>query len=73
MHGATQLVSLLAWSSLPGSERFQRLLSVAACAAMLLLSTLCCAWYDRWRKQILVVFRIIFFAFPLLRKPRGEA
>jgi hypothetical protein len=31
MHGATQVVSLLAWSSLPFSERFQRLLSPPGC------------------------------------------
>jgi hypothetical protein len=71
LHGATQVVSLLAWSGLPGSERFQRLLSIAQACAFWLLPTLAPEFYLRRRHAIIVLHRLAFFAFPLLRKPRG--
>lgn len=57
MHGVTQVVSLLNWPELPGSERFQRLLSIAVCLGLFLLPCLCPSWYLRWRKAVLCTFR----------------
>ena len=71
MHGATQIASLLAWSSLPFSERFQRLLSIAHRAAAVMVPALAPVFYMRWRPQFVMVYRVTFFAFPLLRRPRG--
>jgi hypothetical protein len=71
MHGATQVVSLLAWSSLPVSERFQRLLSIAHGAAACLVPALAPVFYMRWRPHLLLTYRVTFFAFPLLRRARG--
>jgi hypothetical protein len=71
MHGATQVVSLLAWSSLPFSERFQRLLSIAHGAAAVMVPALAPVFYMRWRPHLLLTYRVTFFAFPLLRRPRG--
>ena len=71
LHGATQVVSLLSWSGLPGSERFQRLLSIAQACAFWLLPTLAPQFYLRRRHAIIVLHRLAFFAYPLLRKPRG--
>lgn len=71
MHGVTQVVSLLAWSTLPASERFQRLLSIALCLALAALPTFACSWYSRRRTITLIVVRLAYFSFPLLRKPRG--
>lgn len=71
LHSATQVMSLLAWSTLPGSERFQRVLSCVVAGGMWLLPSLAPRFYLRWRKESLTVYRLVFFAFPLLRKARG--
>ena len=57
LHGVTQVVSLLDWGNLPGDERFQRVLSIFVCLGLLLLPCCTPAWYDRWRKEVLVAFR----------------
>lgn len=71
MHGSTQVMSLLAWSSLPGSERFQRLLSIGTAVVPVLLPLRLPVLYLRWRSEVFLVYRVVFFAFPLLRKPAG--
>ncbi|KAL4419852.1 hypothetical protein ABPG75_006950 [Micractinium tetrahymenae] len=71
LHTATQFMSLLAWASLPGSERFQRVLSIFFAASMYVLHTVAPVTYLRWRAHSLGLYRIAFFAFPLLRKARG--
>lgn len=69
--GTTQLASLLSWSALPPSERFQRLLSIAYCAALVAVPLLAPATYLRWRQPFLILYRLGYFLFPLLRKPAG--
>lgn len=71
LHTATQAASLLAWSTLPASERWQRVGSVAVQLAFLSLPWLVPALYLRWRRPILIVERIQFFMWPLLRQPKG--
>jgi hypothetical protein len=71
MHGSTQIISLLAWSSLSGSERFQRLLSIGTAVVPVLLPLYLPLPYLRWRSEVFLVYRLIFFAYPLLRKPAG--
>ena len=73
LHTATQIASLLAWSTLPASERAQRVGSIAVQLAFLLLPWLVPAFYLRWRRPILIVERIQFFMWPLLRQPKGKA
>lgn len=73
LHTATQIASLLAWSTLPASERAQRVGSIAVQMAFLLLPWLVPAFYLQWRRPILIVERIQFFMWPLLRQPKGEA
>jgi len=72
LHTATQAASLLAWSTLPASERWQRVGSVAVQLAFLSLPWLVPALYLRWRRPILIVERIQFFMWPLLRQPKGD-
>ena len=72
LHGCTQLISLLQWSALPPSERAQRLGSVAWLAAFPLLAALAPRFYLRHRTAALALQRVVFFLFPLLRRPRGE-
>ena len=55
--GVTQLASLLAWSSLPGNERFQRVLSIIVCLGLFLMPCLAPSWYIRRRQAVLVGFR----------------
>lgn len=64
-------MSLLAWSHLPGYERFQRLLSIPHSASIYVLATLAPLFYLRWRPQLLMLHRLTFFMFPLLRRPAG--
>ncbi|PRW45349.1 hypothetical protein C2E21_5920 [Chlorella sorokiniana] len=71
LHTATQIASLLAWSTLPASERTQRVGSVAVQLAFLLLPWLVPAFYLRWRRSILIIERLQFFMWPLLRQPKG--
>lgn len=71
LHSATQVVSLMAWHTLPFSEKSQRLGSIVFAACSWLLPTLAPAFYLRWRKELIILYRICFFAFPLLRKARG--
>lgn len=59
------------WHTLSVSERAQRVGSVAVQLAFLLLPCLLPAFYLRWRQAILVVERIQFFQWPLLRQPKG--
>lgn len=61
----------MAWHALPASERAQRVGSVAVQLAFLLLPWLVPAFYLRWRRSILIVERIQFFQWPLLRQPKG--
>lgn len=51
----------------------QRVGSVVFAASMWVLPTAAPTFYLRWRKELLILYRIGFFAFPLLRKPRGES
>lgn len=71
LHGAAQLASLLSWRALPASETAQRALSVLTVLSFYLLPTAAPRLYLRWRTQALLANRLVFFAFPLLRKPRG--
>ena len=57
LHGVTQLASLLAWSSLPGNERFQRVLSIIVCLGLFLMPCVAPSWYIRRRQAVLVAFR----------------
>lgn len=72
LHGAAQMTILINWSSLPPSERAQRLGSVAWLAVFPLLAACAPRLYLRHRTAVLSVQRIVFFVFPLLRQPRGE-
>ncbi len=71
LHVSVQTASLLNWRALPASETAQRALSVVAVLAFYLLPTVAPRLYLRWRTQALLANRLVFFAFPLLRKPRG--
>lgn len=62
LHGVTQLASLLAWSSLPGSERFQRVLSIFVCLGLFLMPFFAPAWYNRRRQAVLTGFRWVLGA-----------
>lgn len=66
-----QVASLLAWASLPGWERFQRVLSILVAASIYVFPTVAPVVYLRWRAWALGLYRVVFFAFPLLRKARG--
>lgn len=57
--------------SCPWHERWQRLLSIPVSSVMWALPLTAPNFYLRHRTFILVTFKIIFFAFPLLRKARG--
>lgn len=55
LHGVTQLASLLSWSSLPLSEKSQRVGSIFFAASIWLLPTLAPALYMRYRKEALIL------------------
>jgi len=40
-----------------GNERFQRVLSIIVCLGLFLMPCCAPAWYDRWRRSVLVGFR----------------
>lgn len=61
----------MAWPSLPASERFQRCLSILYACTPVALPLWAPEFYLRWRPWVFIVYRIGFFQFPLLRKPRG--
>lgn len=71
LHSATQVVSLLSWQTLPLSEKSQRVGSILFAASIWVLPTVAPALYLRWRKEALILYRVGFFAFPLLRKAAG--
>lgn len=72
MHGSAQYVSLLAWRTLPLGERLQRVGSVLMVLTFYMVVRLAPAAYLRRRAAFLAAERLLFFAFPLLRQPRGE-
>ncbi len=45
--------------------------SIFFAASIWVLPTVMPAFYLRWRKESLVLYRVGFFAFPLLRKAAG--
>ena len=53
----------------PLPAQVQRVGSIFFSATPCALTSLLPAFYLRWRKEILISYRIGFFAFPLLRKP----
>ena len=61
----------IAHISCPWHERWQRILSVLITTSIFLFPTFCPETYLRYRNIFLFTFRIAFFSFPLLRKPRG--
>lgn len=73
MHGATQAATLLGWRGMPGSEVFQRVASTLLVALFWVLPTFFPAFYMRRRTFFILSSRTSFFAWPLLRKPRGGA
>ncbi|PRW33626.1 putative NADH dehydrogenase [ubiquinone] 1 alpha subcomplex subunit mitochondrial [Chlorella sorokiniana] len=72
-HGSTQIASLLAWHTLPASERWQRVASIVYAFGPLLIPLLFPEWYIRGNRRswVLAIYRVGFFSFPLLRQPRG--
>lgn len=68
-----QAATLLGWRNMPGSEVFQRVASTLLVALFWALPTFLPAFYMRHRTLFILSSRISFFAWPLLRKPRGEA
>jgi len=66
-HTATQLMHI----SCPWHERWQRLLSIPVCSFVWALPLTAPHFYLRHRTFFLVIFKMIFFSFPLLRKARG--
>ncbi|KAL4430336.1 hypothetical protein ABPG77_002142 [Micractinium sp. CCAP 211/92] len=68
---ATQCMSLLAWATLPGWERLQRVLSICFAASIYIFPTAAPLVYLRWRPWALAAYRVAFFAFPLLRRARS--
>lgn len=71
MHGATQATTLLGWRSMPAAEIAQRVVSTLTVALFWALPTFWPVPYMRHRTVYLLFSRISFFAWPLLRKPRG--
>lgn len=71
MHGATQATTLLGWHSMPAAEIAQRVVSTLTVALFWALPTFWPVPYMRHRTVCLLSSRISFFAWPLLRKPRG--
>jgi len=55
LHSMTQVVSLMAWSTLPPSEKAQRVGSIAFAASIWLLPTFAPQFYLRWRKEALIL------------------
>ena len=62
----------MAWSSLPGGERWQRLGLAALAASTCLLRARARSLYTRWQGQLLGLCHAALFVFEL-RKPPGEA
>lgn len=73
MHGATQAATLRGWRGMPGSEVFQRVTSTLLVGLFWVLPTFFPAFYMRRRTLSILLSRASFFAWPLLRKPRGGA
>lgn len=67
LHTTTQFSHL----GCPWEERWQRLLSIPVSGAPWFLTLLAPSFYLRWRMQVYSWYKVAFFAFPLLRKPRG--
>lgn len=67
LHVATQVSHLRC----PWSERWQRLLSIPVSAVPTGTAAVAPAFYVRHREIILVAFKLIYWSFPLLRKPAG--
>lgn len=67
LHVFTQIHYL----SCPWNERWQRLLSIPVSGAPLVFAALYPHTYVMYREAIMVVFKLIWYAFPLLRKAKG--
>jgi hypothetical protein len=67
LHLAVQIMHI----SCPWHERWQRLLSIPVASIMWALPLTAPEFYTRHRTAFLIIFKVIFFAFPLLRKARG--
>lgn len=71
-HGATQAITLSGgWRSMPAAEIAQRVASTLVVALFWVLPTLWPVQYMHHRTLCVLSSRISFFAWPLLRKPRG--
>ena len=67
LHIATQLSHL----SCPWRERWQRIVSIPVTATPYLWSLIHPTSYFHWRELLFIIFRVVFFSFPLLRKAKG--
>ena len=67
LHVLTQITHL----SCPWNERWQRLVSIPVAGLPSLCLFLSPPLYMKWRTPLLLGNKLIFFAFPLLRQPRG--
>lgn len=71
IHTGPQLAPLM--GQLPLGERLQRLSSIALMVAYWGLPSVAPAFYLRHRTALMLLQRLIYFAYPLLRQPKGEA
>lgn len=61
----------LAHVSCPWHEKWQRLLSLPVAAMVFIFPAMAPELYLRHRDLFLLCFKVSFFSFPLLRKPKG--
>lgn len=67
LHTFTQLNHL----SCPWEERWQRLLSIPFSGSVFIVIQLFPHFFIKYREFYLIVFKLLWFSFPLLRKPKG--
>lgn len=55
----------------PWPELWQRLLSIVVCTSSVLVPALWPSIYIKHREFFVFAFKVVFYSFPLLHKPRG--